>query len=747
MNSFEKELFSIKLTDKERNNEDRLINITDKIISQLVIKKPEIQLAYDYYNCVRDKDRFKYLEDIYGIANPSSLEFIPLVRRHIDYLVGQIISDNINPKITCKDFKSLTKIKDQKDGLKKESEKNFLVSKLHSNIKKHLEGSPMDDADPSDDINNLYNNIDQDFISDFEIAAQYIVNNILRSKVVNYKDKIKTLAKDYFITGQMYYRVNMRKEGDMPVIDVYHPGNVFFERNYNSRFVKDSKKVVALRYMTYHQVIDEYGDDLDEDQIDDVMNEFPNDVNSAGNSHFIRIPEGSAGSAVPTVYPTVGTYGGMFGAGGVAGHEVAFGDMLPVYEVEWIEMFKSEKGIKTKRYCTTKIGAKTYILKGEDNDTVYSNQMTDRACLSINGVCNTDRSGKPYSLVLATSALQDKYDIIFFHIDSLIATSGTKGSIVDVNSIPEYLADDPIKRIEEWIRWKKGGIALIDSSELNSAFNTIFNGFNDCIDGNSLQALQLQLQQIEYECSSVTGVYKESLNKIEQRDAVTNVQTGLKQSEIITKPLFSAIDDMSLQILSDMINVCKISFKNGFVGNVVINDLNKIFTVDPNHFCFTDYDISLDDTDKTIIMMEKINAYTMELLKGQLVDPEVVIQGMTSESLTEMKKNLLEAIGKKKKEMSSTTQLQQQNAQLQQQLQQLQQQLDKASGELEQTKKQNNDINVANRAEELRLKGKELDMKAENESRRLDLDNNQLKAEVAELFDDKNSNNEIKNIV
>lgn len=746
MNTFEKELFSISLTDKERDNEDRLTKITDKLIMQLVTKKPDIQLAYDYYNCVRDKDRFKYLEDIYGLSNPSSLEFIPLVRRHIDYLIGQVLSDNINPKITCKDVKSLKKIKEQKESLKKDTEKSYLTEKLHNNIRKSINGLEIDESDPSDEINNIMNKIDQNFISDFEIAAQYLVSNILRSKVVNFKDKIKMMAKDYFITGQTYYRVNLRKKGDMPVLDVLHPGNVFYEKNYNSPYIKDAKKAVVVRFMTYHQIIDEFGDDLTDKQIDEIMAEFPNETSSSGNSYFIRIPEGSEMNAVPTVYPTVGTYGGLFGSDGISGFSGQYGDMLPVYDVEWIETFRKNSKIKTKRYCTTKIGQSVYILKGEDDDTVYNRQETDRAKLSVNGICNMDRSGKPYSLVLATSCLQDKYDLIFFHIDTLIATSGTKGTIVDVNSIPEYLADDPIDRIVEWNKWRKNGMHLIDSSELNAAFNTIFNGFNDCIDSGTLQAYQLQLQQIEYECSAVTGVYKESLNKIEQRDAVTNVQTGLKQSEIITKPLFHTIDNLAIQSLIDMINVCKISFKNGFVGNIVLNDINKVFTIEPQNFCFTDYDISLDDTDKTSIMMQKIDSYTIEMLKGQMVDPEVVINGITSESLTEMKKNLLEGIDKKKKEMSSATQLQQQNSQLQQQLQELQKQLEQANSELQNVKKENDNINLNNKSEELKIKRDELDMKSDIENKKLDLQKNQLQAEVAELFDGNKNNNEIKNI-
>ncbi|MCF0114872.1 MAG: hypothetical protein HUJ56_05920 [Erysipelotrichaceae bacterium] len=62
---------------------------------------------------------------------------------------------------------------------------------------------------------------------------------------------------------------------------------------------------------------------------------------------------------------------------------------------------------------------------------------------------------------------------------------------------------------------------MIDTSqegrnETGSApLNTLFNGFDDSLPANALQAIQLAIAQVEETTSSITGVFRERLNGIE----------------------------------------------------------------------------------------------------------------------------------------------------------------------------------------------------------------------------------------
>jgi len=70
---------------------------------------------------------------------------------------------------------------------------------------------------------------------------------------------------------------------------------------------------------------------------------------------------------------------------------------------------------------------------------------------------------------------------------------------------------------------------LIDTSQegqLNTGqapVNTLFTGFDDTIKAQAVQAIQLAIDSIEATASSITGVFRERLNGIQQRDAVTNI--------------------------------------------------------------------------------------------------------------------------------------------------------------------------------------------------------------------------------
>ena len=67
-------------------SEKELIDKTNEVIAELVYDKYELQKAYNYYNGKRDPEQFKYLEENFGIGSPTSVEFTPLLKKHVDAL-------------------------------------------------------------------------------------------------------------------------------------------------------------------------------------------------------------------------------------------------------------------------------------------------------------------------------------------------------------------------------------------------------------------------------------------------------------------------------------------------------------------------------------------------------------------------------------------------------------------------------------------------------------------------------------
>ena len=105
---------------------------------------------------------------------------------------------------------------------------------------------------------------------------------------------------------------------------------------------------------------------------------------------------------------------------------------FPVYDVEWLQVDKEKGKFVTNRYRGIRIGGDIYILIGKVKNVTRTVNDPANCTLSVNGVFYSDRNGNPFSLILATANLQDKWDVINFYKDNLISESGTKGDWVDI---------------------------------------------------------------------------------------------------------------------------------------------------------------------------------------------------------------------------------------------------------------------------------------------------------------------------
>ena len=661
---------------------EELVDKTNKAINELVYDKETLRKAYNYYNCKRDKEQFKYLEENYGIGQPTAVEFIPLIRKHVDALVGEYLDVPILPKVSCKDTKTINNIFREKQ-IKLSAEcYTLLQNNLKNNLLRILGSKNLQDLNIKEQLDKLIEDINENFISEYEIAGQNIVEYIIQSRNIDLITKLKQLFVDLLVTGYTFYRVSPSPSGHNIQIECLNPLNVFPDLNYDSPYINESYRVVVRKYLTRNEILNRYGKDLSKEDISKVK-ELWQDHLETSNSYYVR--------SVSTALGTPATDGIR------AGEEVTPGypehhwyrydnNLIPVYEVEWIE---TDKDFIQQRYSSVRIGEEIYIINGKDN-VVRTQDAPERATLSVNGIWFNNRGSEPYSMVINCMVLQDKFDLATFYRDKLIANSGSIGDWINMPTIPTFLGKDMPERIMKWLAYKKEGIGLIDTSQegqVNTGqapLNTMFNGFDDTVKAQAVQAIQMVIDSIEATASSITGVFRERLNGIQQRDAVTNVQTGINNSFTITKQWHFQMDLVTREILLDSLNCAKIVYKNGLTGTLVLgNKLQKIFTALPKYYTVTDYDIHIITSAEVIKEMEQIKAVVPEFIKGGIVPADILMEIMTAKSLTEMKSAVNKAIKKQKAENNQIQQLTQQNEELNNQLQQLQQQLQQAQTKIE----------------------------------------------------------------
>lgn len=659
--------------------QQELMEKTDECIAELVYDKYELQKAYNYYAGKRDKKQYEYLEKNFGIGNPTSVSFTPLVKKHFDALIGEFLGTPILPKISCKDTETISNITRDKELEIENSIVRFLKKHLSNSLLSFIDGKDITDKSIQAQIDNIIQDIDQNFISKYEIAAQNVVQYVMQSRETDMITKHKMLLLDLLITGTPFFRVKETNSHTNIEIEVLDPLNTFVDRNPNSVYVKDSYRAVVRKWMTKSQILSTYGHELSKEDIGGLKSHW-RDFGDYGNyvaTFRDSLPANSCSNASATDtlpgHPATGN-------GSVRTR------LVPIYEVEWLE---TDKDFVMQRYSAVRIGESIYILRGKDEHSIRTKDNPNYTCLSVNGVYFLNRSNEPFSLMLSCMSIQDKYDLLIYYRDNLIASSGNVGDWIDLSLIPQSLGVKFPERIQKWIAYKKAGIGLLDTTQEGrnnngtAPLNTIFNGFDNTVKQQAIAAIQTAIDALEYTLSSITGVFRERLNGIEQKDAVTNIKQGVNNSFIVTKQYYQQMDLLTCEMLVDCLNQAKSTWKNGLTGTLILGDnLQKIFTALPEDFTLTDYDIHVVSTTQILQEIQQIWSVIPEFIKSGQLPADILFDIMSSKSLSEIKYKVKKAMKIKKEENDTIKQLQEKLEETTQQAKQLQKELKQAQAEI-----------------------------------------------------------------
>lgn len=707
-------------------SEQEVIELINKHIGELVVDKTTIQKCYNYYNGVRDAEQFQYLEDNYGIGQPTSVEFTPLIKKHLDALIGEYLGTPIIPKVTCKDEKTVSTIFREKQIYIYSELQKIFQQKLKNNLIQVIQGKDPTDIMVQNQMEDLVGDLEDSFISKYEEAAQNVIEYIMQSRNTDLINKLRKIFLDLLISGDTFYRVKPSANGTNIQIESPSPLNTFPERNPNSPYVKDCSRIVIRKWLTEAEVLNTYGKDLSKEDIEKIKDRWTNSYSSS--STYIRTTNGKLNPGIQSGVEIISGYPKE----GYLNHR-----LIEVYEVEWIE---TDSDFVMHRHSATKIGTDIYIIDEVDKDVVRTQDNPSKCTLSVNGVFYLNENSEPYSLVKACMTLQDKYDLLCYYRDNLIATSGTTGEWLDISLIPTKLGVNFSERVQKWLAYKKSGLGLIDTSQEGrmasgqAPINTIFNGFDDTIKVQSIQAIQLAIDSIEQTVSSITGVFKERLNGISQKDAVTNVQTSVNNSFVITKQYYHQMDILTEEILIDCLNTGKKVYKKGLTGIINLGDKQqKIFTALPENFTVTDYGITVKTSSDITQEIEQMKQILPQLIQAQLLPADILFETITCKSLTSIKTRIRKALAKQKAENNQLQQAMQQVQQLQQQLQDSQKQLQKYEQQIQQLSKQTDDFKQQELKQKMDLEWFKAqtdrqfkDRQAEEDAKRTELERQQL---------------------
>ena len=731
----------------------------DRCIAELVYDKVALRKAYNYYHGVRDAEQFRHLEDNYGLGVPTSVMFTPLMKKHIDVLVGEYLELEPDMQVTCKDDETISKIQRDKQLKIDNALYNYLKKYLRNAIVNILLGSqePVNDPFIEKELERIKLDVENSFESDYEIAAQNILEYIKNNRELDVRNKLRELITDLLIGGCVYWRTKPSGGKDNLRLDVLNPVDTFVERNPNSFFLNKSRRAVIRRWLTRDEILEEFGEDLSDIAIGKIDDYFASDrdFNYAGHD-FITVPAAMdrlLEDGTRQRGPTPGILAGLEVHPIWPFDETHYSNLakrvIPVFECQWLEFDRKKN--RSVLHEGVKIGSEVYITKGEPEYYVRSKSDSRSCSLNLNGLFFNDKNGQPFSLIQSTMELQDRYDLLMYYRDNLIATAGTIGDWIDAASLPSFLGVEMPERIQKWIAYKKNGVAWYDSSQDGAnLINTTFNGYDDTIKAQAIQAIQIAIDSIEQQASSISGVFAQKLGQIQEREAVSNVNVGVHQSSLITKQYVHAMDLVQREIYYDLLNLAKVVFKNGLTGTIVLGDrLVKTFTALPEHFTMTDFDIHITDSSDAFVTMQTAQQMNIEFIKGGLVDAEMAIDILTSKNTTQLKKRMNKAIKERKAENNMIGQLQQQVQQYESDAKQAQKTISDLQNEIKRLQSQvdsNSQAKIELDAKRVEIEEKEARDKKDYNDKLIEVKEKQLDAEMMQIWDGNPYNNQIRDV-
>jgi hypothetical protein len=286
-------------------------------IARLVYDKSILKKAYNYYHCVRDSEQFKHIEENFGVGVPTSVEFTPLIKKHIDVLVGEYLELDPDLQITCKDEKTVSNIMRDKK-LKVDQELYTFLQRYLQNaiVNILLKGEqPVNDPFIEKEMQKIQENVEKNFVSEYELAAQNILSYVKHSRDIDLKNKMRELFTDLLITGTCYYRVKATGDKNNIQLEVLNPLDTFIERNHNNFYLNKSLRSVIRRYMTSEQVLAEFYDELTPEAKSQLKNKERNS-GIEGDYRYVTVPESliydeDSKKAVIANIPSAGILGGL----------------------------------------------------------------------------------------------------------------------------------------------------------------------------------------------------------------------------------------------------------------------------------------------------------------------------------------------------------------------------------------------------------------------------------------------------
>ena len=608
---------------------------------------------YNIYNGNLDLEDFKYITEQYGMSYPARMVNYPIISPKIDLLVGEDLRRPLDVKVSTTNKEAVLRKEDVKVNLIMKK----LTEEIHQEFKDSvgIELPQVTEMEVPEDID-LY--MRYNYREMVEETAQDGLEYLIQK--YNYRDLFKEGFRDMLVTGKEFFRIYDRN-GD-PFVRRVDPRNIVYEINASSDYLDDSSWVGEERYLSYSEILDEFRDELDRDDLEEL-------------SAMYQIGG----------YDDLARYNDPFDwIDYQEGQEVK----IRVVSVEW----KSIKALKFKvsenkfnperpfmkqvpddysprrneeivtRYVddiweATKIGGKILVQARRRPNQIRSVDDAGTTSLSYVGCVRNNTTGRSVSMVDLLKNIQMLYNIVMYQIELAMARSGGKAVVYDVSQLPTNLGMDMQTVL---YHLKTDGIIPINSKDEGNQLQS-FNQFQqiDFTLSNSVQQLINLKLMLEQTAGQISGVSPQREGAVGQYEYVGNVQRSVVQSATITESLFYSHAMVKKRVFERVCDLMKVCWANGKKASYILGDgAFKFLSIFPD-IKLNDFGIYVGDAGKDDAMRQQLQGIAQAALQGGQATLLDIIKVLKADTFTEAEHILERAMDEVKKQQAEQAQQQQ----------------------------------------------------------------------------------------
>jgi len=633
--------------------------------SEVRRKRKNKRINLNLYNGKADVRDMKLILNPGGLERffvPDAIQHYPIITPRINVLVGEEKRRKFDWSITITNPDTLSKIKEDK--------KRLVEKKLMEMLQ-----SDVSDEELEQELQKYGDYINFDYQDLREKRANLLMRHYISK--LDMKITFQQGFKDALIMGEEIYMFDI-VNGEV-TFEKLNPLKVHTLRSGFSNKIEDSDVIVIDDFWSPGKIQDTFYNDLNEIEVkklDDTQfhgtNTNLDGVTEAVDDEFglkLLNREGMDTYIESTgIYSNQDQYGRNTytdGNGNIRVLRMFWKSMKKVLKVTYFDQlgkqqtkFMSEDYIVNKEMGETskvlwvpqwwkgvKIGQDTYLqIKPKEIQYNKLDQPSFNSCGIIGQVYNSGDE-EAVTMVDRAKPFQYLYDISWYRVNE--ALSKYLGAIVELD-----LAKVPTGwSVTKWLYFaRKSGISVVDSFKEGQKgmakgrlAGSVGNTTGKVLEQRIGDFIQTHIDMMEFakaQMDEITGVSRQRLGQVENRETVGGVERAVSQSNHITEEIFTLHDYCKKRCFQLLIETAKIALKGRTVKfSYIADDMTRqLAEIDGDQFAEEEYGLMVSNDDEINRMEQKLEGMVQLGLQNQMMSFSTAIKIYNSPSVREIQR-------------------------------------------------------------------------------------------------------------